>query len=203
MAITNGYCELMELREWLGIEDAADDSRLEIAINAASRAIDRYTRRRFFTTTNDETRYYTPLTSAHCHTDDIVSITSVAIDTSGARTYDTTLASTDYDAYPENAALDGIPVTALHVTTNGRYRFSPVFPRSVRVVGKFGASGATAWMPAVKQAALMQATRFVKRKDSPFGIAGNNALGQTLVISDLDPDVREMLSPPIRRLVRL
>ena len=53
--------------------------------------------------------------------------------------------------------------------------------------------------PVVEQATLLQSVRLYKRKDAPFGVAGAGALGQVVAISDLDPDVRNMLFP-VRRL---
>jgi len=199
MAITNGYCTLMELREFAGIEDGADDARLELAIEAASRAIDRVARRRFWVNSVDETRYYQGTNSQLCWIDDLSSITSLATDDAGARTYGTTWASTDYDLWPDNAATIGDPYMVIQTTPTGRYRF-PNYPRSVRVVGKFGVPAVSPWQDAVKQATLIHASRLFKRKDSPLGVAGVGAVGQTILITDIDPDVRQLIAPPITRL---
>jgi hypothetical protein len=56
MAITNGYTTLADLKTYLGISGTTDDARLELAVEAASRAIDMECSRRFFPVT--ETRYF-------------------------------------------------------------------------------------------------------------------------------------------------
>lgn len=55
MTVVNGYCTLDELKARLDISttDTADDTKLEVIIQAASRAIDAKTGRRFYATTAD------------------------------------------------------------------------------------------------------------------------------------------------------
>ena len=50
MAITNGYATLNEVKQGMGIpvSDTVDDTMIEIAVEAASRAIDSYTNRNFY-----------------------------------------------------------------------------------------------------------------------------------------------------------
>lgn len=201
MAIVNGYCTLAQLRAKLTIPtaDTADDSMLEDIIEAVSRWIDAYTGRIFYTTSS-ETRYYTPTTALLCITDDIATITSVKIDT-GSRAYGTTLQTTDYDTLPDNATAKVIPVMGLRIAPYGTQRFYPTIPKSVQVVGTFGVPASCTWLEQVREACEIQASRIYKRKDAPFGVAGQNALGQNVIISDLDADVKALLSYPIRRAV--
>ena len=57
----------------------------------------------------------------------------------------------------------------------------------------------TAIPAGVKEIALLQAARFFKRKDAPFGVAGNDAMGNVMRLqARLDPDV-EMLLGSYRR----
>jgi hypothetical protein len=57
------------------------------------------------------------------------------------------------------------------------------------------------WVPEqpVKQATLLQASRYWKRKDAPFGVAGVGALGQVVSIGAMDPDIQVLLFP-VRRM---
>ena len=48
MAITNGYASLTEVKAALRITDTIDDSLLEMAIESASRLIDGYASRQFY-----------------------------------------------------------------------------------------------------------------------------------------------------------
>lgn len=190
MAIANGYCTLAEIKARLGVTDTQDDAMLELVVQAVSRGIDNYCRRRFYTTANDETRYYTALTSWAVWTDDIISVTALSTD-SGDRTYSTAWSIDDYDLTPDQP-----PYIGVCATPNGAYRF-PKYMRGVKIVGKFGYS---ATPDVVREACLLQSVRLFKRKDAPFGIAGAGGMGQLMAISDMDPDVKALLAPPIRRL---
>ena len=108
---TGDYCTLTEIKERLWPEGANTDSISDLMlgnmITATSRLIDNICNRRFYTTAADETRYFTTSDSEYLFPDlDIISITSIAVDEDMGRTYSTTLATTDYDLLPDNAALD-------------------------------------------------------------------------------------------------
>ena len=203
MAITNGYTTLTQLKAKLLPEGATfttNDTMMENIIEAVSRWIDAYCGRIFYTTSS-ETRVYTPITSHLVVTDDIATITSVKLDI-GARTYPTTLASTDYDTLPFNTSSTVMPIMGLAVAPNGSYSFYPSINKSVQIVGTFGVPSGCTWLEQVREACEIQAARIYKRKDAPFGATGMNALGQNTIISDLDADVKALLDYPLRRMVR-
>jgi hypothetical protein len=200
MSITNGYCTLEDARAAMSIDDLNDDARIEAIITAVSRKIDIFTRRRFWTTSSDEARYYTPLNAESVYTDDIISVASIATDSDGSGSFATAWVSTDYRLSPYNASADGVPYTEIQVTRNGSKWF-PVIERSVKVTGKFGVISTSPWQDVVREACLLQVHKTFKRKDSPFGVAGSNELGQLQMLkSKLDPDVELLLAPPVRRL---
>ena len=173
---------------------------LENIVEAVSRWIDAYCGRIFYVT-GSETRVYTPITSHLVATDDIVTITSVKLDI-GARTYPTTMASTDYDTLPFNTSSTVMPIMGLTLTPNSAYSFYPSISKSVQIVGTFGVSASCTWLEQVREACEIQCARIYKRKDAPFGVTGMNALGQNTIISDLDADVKALLAYPIRRMVK-
>ncbi len=189
MAITNGYCTLAEIKARLAITDTTDDAILEQVVEAVSRWIDEFCRRRFWVNSVDETRYYTPEYTDLLYTGDIVSITTLKTDEDGDRIYEKTWATTDYDLEPLNAALDGEPYTEIRTAPDGNYSF-PLVAKGVQIVGQFG------W-PAVpkqvKEACLLQSERIFRRKDAPFGVAGVAATGELALIPHLDVDVQELL----------
>jgi len=195
MSITNGYCTLAEIRGEIGITDATDntdDTRLERAVVAASRAIDNECGRRFYLDSAATARYFTAKESDYLRVDDIGTATGliVATDSAGARTYADTWASTDYDAEPYNALADGWPITALQVTPQGSYSF-PTLRKACKITAKWG------WpsVPAdIKTAAMIEAIRLYKRKDAPFGIMGSMETG-LLTLPKLDPDVKLLIMP--------
>lgn len=199
MAPTNGYCTTQDVKARMGIAavNQTKDTTLDAIITAVSRQIDNYCQRRFWTA--NETRVYTPTRMDRCLIDDCLAITSLKTDVSGLRLYDTTWTTTDYDLLPYNAPLDfNEPYWMLVVRINSNYVFPVGIPGSVQVIGTFGY--ATTTPDVVREAAIIQAIRLLRRMDAPFGVVGTPEFGQAHVITTLDPDVRALLSP-LRRLV--
>lgn len=195
MSITNGYATLADGRARLGITDAADttdDSKIESMIEAISRAIDEELGRRFFTTANDETRYFTAEFTDILFPGDILSITTLATDDDGDRTYENTWASGDYDLEPYNAVLDSKPYTSICTTPNGNYAFSTV-RKGVKIVGKFGYASSTP--KPINEACLLAMEKLFKRKDAIFGVVGSAELGMLKQMMKDDPELNLLLSP--------
>lgn len=185
MAITNGYATLAELKAYLGLpsDDTVDDAVLEARIESASRAIEQETGRVFYATT--ATRYFTAEHGDLLFIPDLLSITTLKTDSDGDRVYETTWAATDYDLEPFNET----PYTRIRLTPSGRYSF-PTHAKGVEVVGSWGYSSTTP--NAIREACLILASRYFKRKDAPFGVAGTAEMGQ-MRISKTDPDVAGLL----------
>lgn len=187
MAITNGYATLQELKTWLGISGTTDDTRLEAAIEAASRAIDAECSRQFYATT--ATRYFETDVPERCDlNDDLLSVTSIAYDSTGRRDY-ITLAGTDYELEPEAA-----PYRTIFIAPGANVFFPIDQRRAVRVVGSWGYCTTGSQPQAVTRACLLLATRYFKRKDAPFGVVGTPELG-FLRVTARDPEVRALLNP--------
>lgn len=199
MPITHGYIDLALIKARLGIADSNDDAVLIDVVNGVCRWVDVYCRRRFYVSDNDETRYFTPITDLYCRIDDLVSATSIATD-SGDRTFGTTWVANDYHLIAQSQEMPGLPFIALRAADNGRWRFDPRFFNSVRVIGKFGFAASSEALGIVREAVAIQVERIFKRKDAPFGVAGSGPMGQVVAISDIDPDVKAMLAPPLRKL---
>lgn len=186
---TTRYATVAEAKARIGITDTTDDTVLGTVLDAVSRGIDNHCGRFFYQTAAGTIRYYTPAHSDEVLIEDCVSLSAVATDGDGDRTYEDTWAATDYDLYPDNAATDGWPYWKIMATPSGSYGFPAGVRRGLQLTGVWG------W-PAVPdpvhEATLIQAARIFKRKDSPFGIAGSPEMGQ-LRIGKLDPDVLWML----------
>lgn len=186
------YCTLAELKARADIGDTEDDTILTQVISAVSRWIDDFCGRRFYTTSANETRYFTAEDYDQLKVSDIVSITTLKTDADGDRTYETTWdAALDYDLEPFNASLDSKPYNKIRVTPNGHWSF-PTLRKGVQIVGKFGWSITPVQ---VKEACLIQCERIFKRKDAPFGVTGDAASGELRLIPKLDVDVQAMLTP--------
>lgn len=187
MAITNGYATLSELKTYLGISGTTDDARLELAIEAASRAIDTECARQFFATT--ATRYFETDDPLRCDLDDdLHAVTSIAYDSTGRRDY-TTLAGSDYELDPEAA-----PYRSIHIAPGANVAFPIDQRRGVRVIGAWGYCATGSQPQAITRACLLLATRYFKRKDAAFGILGTPELGYMRVTAR-DPEVRALLNP--------
>jgi hypothetical protein len=172
------------------VSDPVDDAIFESMVTAISRAIDSELGRRFYTTSSDETRYYSPKDSEVLDTDDIISVASVAIDFDRDRTWSTVLAATDFELWPWNAALDGRPYLEIRIAPTGVYRF-PLMSKAVKVTGKFGFS-ASAPYP-IKEACLLAGQKLFRRKEAIFGVVGSDTLGTLKQIMKDDPELALLL----------
>ena len=195
MAITNGYCTLAELKAALRVQDAIDDALLELAIEAASREIDGYCERMFYSIS--ATRVYAPTNVYTLTTDDIVSVTTLKSSSDGV-TYNTTWATSDYQLEPLNGVAGGLVTPYTRIRAVGNYLL-PAWATgtiynleaSMQIVGVFG----WATIPtAIRQAAVILSMRIFKRLDSPLGIAGFGDMGQ-MRVGRFDPDVESLVAP--------
>ena len=193
MAITNGYTTLNDVKAALNLEDSMDNAALEMAIATASRQIDDYCGRFFYTDGTQgapATRYYTPTDYYILPVDDFVSISEIATDDNFDRTYGSVWTADDSMFEPVNNPSRGWPMS--RILAVGSYVFPWNLPQSVRVKGIFGWSAVPF---EVKTAAKIQASRLFLRNQSPFGIAGNTDLGTVRLAAKLDADVEAVLRP--------
>jgi hypothetical protein len=193
VAITNGYTTLNDVKVALNLEDSIDNAAIELAIATASRMIDDYCGRFFYTDGTQgapATRYYTPTDYYILPVDDFVSISEIATDDNFDRTYGSVWTADDSMFEPVNNPSRGWPMS--RILAVGSYVFPWNLPQSVRVKGIFGWSAVPY---EVKTAAKIQASRLFLRNQSPFGIAGNTDLGTVRLAAKLDADVEALLRP--------
>jgi hypothetical protein len=191
MAITNGYATLAQVKAGLRITDNVDDSLLEMAIESASRAMDSYCNRVFYSTGTAVVRYYSPRDSYLCDIDDLVSLTSLYTNSDETQSsYNISWTSEDYQLEPLNGLADSQPTPYTRIRAIGNYIFQTLNGEaSVKVTGVFGYSAIPI---AVTQATVIQASRIYKRLDSPLGIISGE-LGTMRVGTRLDPDVAQLV----------
>lgn len=193
--MANEYVTLEDLKVQLGIEaaDITRDALLDRARRSASRSIDKTCGRRFWLDASAVQRTFNPRGRIVREddgdlflVDDIGSIAGLVVETGSGASF---TAVTGYETNPDNALADGKPVTGLlrPLATWG------IATTRLRVTAKFG------W-PAVPddiaEAAMIQATRLFKRKDSPEGIIGSAEWG-VRNLSRRDPDVWALIEPYI------
>jgi hypothetical protein len=195
----NGYATLSEVKAAARIDDATDDSLLEMAIESSSRDIDAYTERVFFSTgATAVARVYIPQDIYLVETDDIISVTTIKSDSTGNGTFDITWAATDYQLEPLNGLAGGISTPATRIRAIGDYLWPVYEPRnvnsnqaSVQVTGVFGFASIPM---AIKQATILSSLRAYKRYESPTGVLGFSDMG-VVRVGRLDPDVERLVAP--------
>lgn len=181
------YITVEDLAPWLN--DYRDDPEMneiyEQSIGAASRLVDDWCNRQFGQVAAAEARQY-PVLAGRCQIDDLMVSPTSVVGADGQ-------AQTGFQLGPVNAPQTGRAWTSLSLAegaTDQAY---------VTVTAQWGW---TSVPPAVKQACLMQAARFAKRKDSPFGISGSpQAQGELRLLARLDPDVQTSLTAFRRRVM--
>jgi hypothetical protein len=188
------YASSAELKHYARIpdDDTVDDAELALALDTASRLIDKACRRQFGKVSSSATRTYTARWSRSwqryiveiddIYDDDVVTVTSDGT------------AVTNFVLEPRNAEADGKPYTTL--------MFGSGVTISCLRNGIAVTSTRYGWLAvpsAIKNATLLQASRIVKRRDSPFGIAGSPDMGNEMrLLARLDPDVAVMVKPYYR-----
>lgn len=198
MAITNGYASLSDVKSALRIpaDDTVDDALIELSIESASRLIDGYTQRSFYSG-GTATRYYRPEDSFRVEIDDLQSLSQLQTSSNGT-SFNITWASDDYQLEPLNQIAGGVAFPYTRIFAVGSYLFPLWDPRdpdayeaTVKVTGVWGWDTVPT---AIKQATILMAMRQFKRYDSPLGVAGFGDLG-AMRVSNIDPDVEALVMP--------
>ncbi len=190
------YATVGELRDRMrDPNDKLDAGLLEASIRVASRAIDEWCRRRFWRDTAVSARTYGLLDFGDANyvwIDDVATLTGVVVktDDAGTGSYSTTWATTDYalsspNKYRESARSWNV----LHALHNKSFPFFPG-QEPIQVTATWGWSQIP---EQVREACLLKATNYYKRKDAPWGIAGSNEWG-LVRITRQDVDVIELLN---------
>ena len=203
MALTNAYATLAQVKAAARISDSVDDSLLEMATESASRIVDTYCNRRFFTN-GTETRVYSTQDFYTVDVDDIAG-TAITVKTSTAfdGTYDVTWSASDWQGEPLNRWDVGhaAPITRLravgsylftpYTATLGRLATIPTTYASTQVTAVFGYG--TAVPTEVAHATILLALRQYSRYGSPTGVQSGE-YGPVYVTRKLDPDVAAVLA---------
>jgi hypothetical protein len=195
------YCTSEELKSRAAVPDTADDFEIQLAVEAASRFIDEITGRYFWRGT--DTRTYVPESITRQPIDDLVSVTSLAVDRDGDGTFEETWTlNTDYvlevspGHYNTAARGETWPYTAAVVVTGGKlfpYTWMWSHLNRIQVTGVFGWAAVPA---AVKQASLIAAADLFKLRDAPLGVVGFGEFGAVRVSAN--PRVMQLLRRYIR-----
>lgn len=200
MAITNGYLTLDQAKQALATGqtvEAANDTLIERAVEAASRAIDRYCARIFYDTGSTTARTYRADDLYELDVDDFHTETGLVVrtDTTDDGTFDTTWTSDQWQLEPL-VRVNGWPYTRIVAVD------TKTFPRHARRPGvEVAAQWGWAAVPLdVELACQILMAKYFHRKDTPQGVAGFSEFGVVRLISG-DRDVTGLLDPFRRHLV--
>jgi hypothetical protein len=193
LAITNGYASLSEVKAALHITDTVDDSLIEMATESASRLIDGYSNRQFYSA-GTATRYYAAQDDFLVEIDDLAGTAITLVTANNADgVYDVTWDTSDYQLEPLNGISDGIPWPYTRIRAIGDYLWPILGGEAlIKITGVFGWPSVPI---AIKQATIIQASRIFKRLDSPLGVAGFGDMGAMRISRYLDPDVEQLVMP--------
>lgn len=193
------YLTLAEFKSYKRVEslDTTDDAEFNIAIEAASRAIDLATNRQFGQVTAAEIREYEAIFDIKRRhwiipVDDFMVETGLTInlDLDDDLVFDDPI--DDFKLFPFNAEQKNEPWEDIFVRDG-----SSNFPTRVRNIVQVNAQwGWTSIPDTIKEATFIQADRFFTRRVAPFGVAGSPEIGSEVrLLSRIDPDVKVAVSP--------
>jgi len=202
--VSDLYVEVSAYKAAMNITKDAHDDDIERAILAASRAIDDATHRYFYLkdASADEVRYFTPRSRTWLEIGDLAALSTtsdpVLLDMDSDGSFESVLTeNVDFVLEPLNATEDEVPYERLRMLPLSSYWLIE-YPRSVQITGRWGWSSVPT---VIEQATLILASRYLKRTDAPFGIAGLGPQGEGVRIAKSDPDVYALIEPLIKKAV--
>lgn len=199
MAWAPDYVDAAELAAYVRVADDVDDEQMQLAVSAASRAVDETTHRQFGGFDEPVTMFYTARWDAGRRRW-VVDIDDVFGGIEEVRLDGDDVAVDDFVLTPRNAQTMNAPFERVEVLSTSSVQ-PTTEPDDVAVTAAFG------WptVPdAVKQATLLQASRLLIRRDAPFGVAGSPDQGSEVrLLAKVDPDVAVTLRPYVRRQLRV
>ena len=199
---TNGYCSEAQLREHLGDDGGQlPEALLTRAINATSRAVDRFCGRRFWQDSTVQAKVYRIDDPQIAWVDDISTTTGliVATDTTGDGSYATTWTSDQYQLEPLNADTESTAHAWWRIVAIDTELF-PVHElrTTLRVTAKFGWS---AIADDIEEASLLKSASLFKRRGAVFGVESFGEFGGVRISAARDPDVAALLHPFVKMRV--
>lgn len=182
MALGDKYATLPELKARIaaGISlpvDADRDTRLNNALDTASRGIEKACNRQFNVASSATARVFEPCSEYLLEVDDISTTSGliVKVDSAGDGTYATTVTSTNYELRPLNGVVDGETGWPYWQICAVNYSWPTWWVRApMQVTATWG--WATVPSP-VHEACLILAEELFKLSDAPFGTGGYGQFG--------------------------
>ncbi len=169
-----------------------------LALSAASRNIDDYCGRRFWIDAAVSARVFTSPTGYELAVPDIATTTGLVVKTDENQdgVYETTWTLSartgyGYEVGPYNAQTD-TDLKKPYTSIEANLSVFPTWRMAIEITAKWGWPAVP---DAIKQATILQAARFWKRKDAVLGQGGSAETGFFEMKRRIDPDVRAMIGP--------
>jgi hypothetical protein len=198
------YVTLDALKASLNITESTFDADLQLAITAASRAIDQYggSGRFFYPGPANETRKFLPENSGYCVITDLNEFVSLSDSTGSSWVLDQ-----DFYLEPLEAAQDGVPYTAIRTIAKPfLFTKSEISPGGwTGVDGRISVTGTFGWAttpePIQEAASILAARLFQRVRQAPFGIVSLGAEAVAFHLGETDPDVVSLVEPYSRSVL--
>jgi hypothetical protein len=195
MTITNGYLTQAEALAYVGQNLVQDTSLLDDVVTSSSRLIDRYCGREFFQVTEARTFATDDIYSLTFGSfNDLVSVTTLKTDPTGAGTYSTTISATSFQLLPYNAPQADEPYTSVQLLGGVQWPV-PTFNMRQNTVEITGVWGWPAVPVDVKQACRIIVNEVSKMQESPLGVAGFGEFGVMRVSKTMPARAMQLLGP--------
>ena len=204
MAIGDPYATVGDLTSYIFKQQETKaatlyTSDLTSALNSASQEIERHCNRQFNLATTVSARIYEPKMWRHVEVDDFATTTGLIVQTDpgGTGNFSVTWDPLDYELYPYNGVVAGVPGWPYSEIRAVRGLFFPkyAYPYRRRAVLQVTAQWGWLNVPApVKQACLIMAAETWKLRDAPFGVAGFTQFGGAVKVRD-NPMAASKLAP--------
>lgn len=184
------YATVDLVKDYIGIDDDADDAFIALWITTVSRNVDDHCGRQFGQVDGAEDRYYPTFYDRnelawYAEIDDVQDADGLTFASESGAVVD----PAGYKLLPRNAMAKGQPYTKARLTS---WRG-----------GELTGNGLWGWdaVPAgVTAGLLLQANRLNARRKSPFGISGSpSEQGELRLLAKLDPDFEVALKPYVRK----
>ena len=191
------------------------DADVDVALAAASRAVDDVTSRRFWPDADaTQVRYFDIVRDDIVEIEDLITLTSVAVDANADGVYETTWTSpTDFTLEPVNAPADGRPYERLRfmhqwygVATGWagigdwpwwRRQWPTIGRNAVKITGQFGWESVPSQV--VTATSIIASRLLLRSREAPFGVVGGGLDAQAVRIASTDPDLTLLLANLARK----
>jgi hypothetical protein len=193
------YATAAELRSFIADGTGGSENELKLAIETASRSVDRATNRQFGKVDEIESHWYEASFDSRSA---FGPQRRWAVDIDDIMTTDGLTVALGDGLTVTGEPLTGVILTPVNAVVNGRPWTKLLLPQGVssgsaiRVTGLFGW---TAVPDAIKLATMIQASRLFARRHAPFGILGSPETGGELrLLERLDADLMTSVRPYVR-----